>query len=69
MSSWDVLTCDGDCLDVSRSCCNVRSTVLCFWKLCRAFDGPHMLSAIVNSLYLVLLKGGLGIRKTPLVRR
>ena len=23
-------TCDGDFLEISRSCCNVRSTVLCF---------------------------------------
>jgi hypothetical protein len=39
--------CDGVCLDMSRSCCNVRSTVLCFWKFCRAFDGPHIESAMM----------------------
>lgn len=35
-----------------RSCCKVRSTVLCFWKFCRAFEGPHSASAIVDDVVL-----------------
>jgi hypothetical protein len=40
-------TWEGDCLEIKRSCCNVRSTVLCFWKFCRAFEGPHKPSAMM----------------------
>jgi hypothetical protein len=43
---YNVLTCAGECLPTKRSCCSVRSTVVCFWKLCRAFDGPHSASAM-----------------------
>jgi hypothetical protein len=39
-------TCAGDCLPTKRSCCSVRSTVVCFWKLWRAFDGPQRASAM-----------------------
>jgi hypothetical protein len=46
------LTCEGDGLERSRSCCNVLSTVVCFWKFCSGFDGPHMPSAMANDLYL-----------------
>jgi hypothetical protein len=45
------LACDGVCFDINRSCCNVRSTVLCFWKFCRAFDGPHIESAMMYDVY------------------
>jgi hypothetical protein len=41
-----VPTCAGECLPTKRSCCSVRSTVVCFWKLCRALDGPHSASAM-----------------------
>jgi hypothetical protein len=49
-------TCEGDALETSLSCCNVLSTVLCFWKFCRGFDGPHMPSAMVTDLSLVMLQ-------------
>lgn len=43
-------TCEGDCLDINRSCCNVRSTEVCFWKLWSAFDGPHRASPMIMLL-------------------
>lgn len=43
-----VLTCDGDCRPTKRSCCNVRSTVVCFWKFWRAFEGPQSASAMAK---------------------
>ncbi len=33
-----------------RSCCKVRSKVLCFWKFCKAFDGPQSASAIIHGV-------------------
>ena len=41
-------TCDGDWRDISRSCCRVLSTVACFWKFWRAFEGPQRASAMVG---------------------
>lgn len=46
-TSFHALTCEGDCRAVSRSCCSVRSRVLCFWKFCSAFDGPQRPSAMI----------------------
>lgn len=48
------LTCAGDCLPIKRSCCSVRSTVVCFWKFCRALDGPQSASAMLTER----IKGG-----------
>jgi hypothetical protein len=46
------LTCEGEALEMSRSCCSVLSTVVCFWKFCSGFEGPHIPSAIANNLSL-----------------
>jgi hypothetical protein len=51
------LTCEGDGLETSLSCWSVLSTVLCFWKFCSGFDGPHMPSAMATDLYPCVSKG------------
>lgn len=37
----------GDCREVNRSCCRVRSTEVCFWKFWRGFEGPHIASPMM----------------------
>lgn len=49
-------TCAGECRETRRSCCNVRSTVLCFWKFWSAFEGPHMESAMMSDMCLHRIK-------------
>jgi hypothetical protein len=44
-------TWDGDCRETSLSCCSVLSTEVCFWKFCRAFDGPHRASLMIADRY------------------
>lgn len=44
------LTCNGECLDRSRSCCSVLSTDACFWKFWREFEGPQSASAMLMAV-------------------
>lgn len=44
--SW--FTCSNCGREANRSCCSVLSTVVCFWKFCRAFEGPQRASDIAR---------------------